>query len=123
WASFSDDEMCLSGASATAHGPGALLSGAFDTGTLPARSRSMVRSSRPARCTNPAFVAPADPSASNATSRSPTPPVHRARLAAQPLSPSSPRVRHLAAFQTQLGAPQSLSTDAGTRASGKTGHA
>jgi len=34
WASFSDDEMCLSGASATAHGPGALLSGAFDTGTF-----------------------------------------------------------------------------------------
>jgi formylglycine-generating enzyme required for sulfatase activity len=35
WASFSDDEMCLTGASATANGPGALLrGGTFEHGTL-----------------------------------------------------------------------------------------
>ena len=35
WASFSNDDMCLSGASDTANGPGALLrGGAFDDGTF-----------------------------------------------------------------------------------------
>jgi hypothetical protein len=35
WGGFSNDDMCLSGASTTADGPGALLrGGAFDEGTF-----------------------------------------------------------------------------------------
>src|SRR5206468_6732658 len=86
----------------------------------PARSRSVTLHRVWSRPSSSAFVAPADPSASNATSRSPTPPAHRTRLAVRPLSPSSPRVRH---SRSSFARPQSLSTHAGSRASGNTGRA